>query len=57
MDVTVPPNAAGVVYVPGSDPSSVTVGDAADAKYIGKRGNRLVYEVDSGSYHFAVRAN
>ena len=54
LEVTVPPNATGMVYVPGSDPSSVTVGDAANAKFAGKQGNRLVYNVDSGRYHFTV---
>jgi alpha-L-rhamnosidase len=56
LDVTVPPNATGVVYVPGSDPSSVTVSGATNAKYVGKQGTRLVYNVDSGSYRFTVRA-
>jgi alpha-L-rhamnosidase len=54
LDVTVPPNAAGVVYVPGSDPSSVKVSDTANATFVGKQGNRLVYNVDSGSYRFTV---
>ena len=52
LEVTVPPNAAGVVYLPGSAPDSVTVSDATNAKFAGKQGTRLVYNVDSGSYRF-----
>ena len=54
LEVTVPPNASGVVYVPGSDPSAVKVSDTANATFAGKQGNRLVYNVDSGSYRFTV---
>jgi alpha-L-rhamnosidase len=54
LNVTVPPNATGVVYVPGSDSSSVKVSDAPNATFIGRQGSRLVYNVDSGSYSFTV---
>jgi hypothetical protein len=56
LDVTVPPNATGVVYVPGPDPNSVKVSDATNAQFAGKQGARLVYNVDSGSYRLTVRA-
>ena len=63
LDVTVPPNATGRVYVPASNPKAVTeVGkgravsaDKADAvKLIGDEGDRLVYEVGAGQYQFRV---
>ena len=54
MDVTVPPNATGLVYVPASDPVSVTVDDARDARFVGKQGSRLLYQTESGTHRFAV---
>jgi alpha-L-rhamnosidase len=53
LDVTAPPNAAGVVYLPASDPDLVIAPDTA--KYVGKQGARLVYEIDSGNYRFTVK--
>jgi hypothetical protein len=56
LDVTVPPNAGGLVYVPTSDPGAVTVSDALYAKFVRKDGTRLVYMVDSGSYRFTIKS-
>ena len=52
LDVTVPPNATGVVYVPALAPENVTV---AYAKFVSKQGTRLVYRVESGTYRFTIR--
>jgi len=63
LDVTVPPNATGRVYVPVPNPQAVTeigngkavVADKADSvKLIGVEGGRVVYEVGSGRYQFRV---
>ena len=56
LDVTVPPNATGLVYVPASDPAAVAVSDARYAMFVRKEGTRLVYMVDSGSYRFTVKS-
>jgi alpha-L-rhamnosidase len=53
MEITVPPNATGVVYVPASEKAKVTSNATRGA---GKRdGGRVVYEVGSGRYQFSVR--
>ncbi len=52
LDVTVPPNAGGIVYVPAAAPDNITV---ANATFMGKQGARLVYRLESGSYRFTVR--
>ena len=63
LDVTVPPNATGRVYVPAPDPRAVTeVGEgktlaaerAESVKLVGTEDGRVVYEVGSGSYRFRV---
>ena len=36
------------------DVSAVKVSDLANATFAGQQGNRLVYNVDSGSYRFTV---
>ncbi len=63
LDVTVPPNATGRVYVPASNSQAVTeVGNgkaviaykADSVKLIGVEGGRVVYEVGSGRYQFHV---
>jgi len=63
LDVAVPPNATGRVYVPASNPLTVTetgsgkvvVADQADSvKLIGVEGGRLIYEVGSGWYQFRI---
>ena len=63
MDVTVPPNATGRVYVPGTDPKKVgevgsgtplIAGNAPGVKLVGVQGDRVVYDVGSGSYAFRV---
>jgi len=63
LEVIVPPNATGRVYVPASNAKAVTEGgnasrviaDKADSvKYIGVDSGRVVYEVGSGRYQFHV---
>jgi alpha-L-rhamnosidase len=63
LDVTVPPNATGRVYVPAPNPQAVTEtgtgkavpADKADSvKLVGVEGGRVVYEVGSGQYQFRV---
>jgi alpha-L-rhamnosidase len=63
VDVTVPANATGRVYVPAPRPEAVTEGgggasvaaaQAPSVKLVGVEGDRVVYEVGSGRYQFRV---
>lgn len=63
LDIIVPANATARVYLPGADAkavtesgsgNTVTADKAASVKFIGLEGNRLVYDVGSGHYHFIV---
>jgi alpha-L-rhamnosidase len=66
LDVTVPPNATGRVYVPAATPKAVTevgkVGkgtkvnadQAEGVKLVGVEVGRVVYEIGSGQYQFRV---
>jgi hypothetical protein len=63
LDVTVPANATGRVYVPAPRPEAVTEGaggtsvaaaQAPSVKLVGVEGDRVVYEVGSGRYQFRV---
>lgn len=63
LDITVPANATGRVYVPAPGPQAVTeVGGgkavaadkATSVKLAGVEGGRVVYEVGSGRYQFRV---
>jgi alpha-L-rhamnosidase len=63
LDVTVPANATGRVYVPASRPEAVTetagggpvpAAQAASVKLVGVEGDRVVYDVGSGHYSFRV---
>jgi alpha-L-rhamnosidase len=63
LDVTVPPNASGRVYVPAPRPESVaeigsgravTAGEAPSVSLVGVEGDRVVYDVGSGRYQFRV---
>jgi len=65
LDVTVPPNATGRVYVQAPGPKAVTeVGEgrvvaadkAASVKLVGVEGSSVVYDVGSGRYQFRVAA-
>lgn len=65
LEVTVPPNASGVVHVPATDPDQVfevgggTWKKAAHAhgvKFLGVEAGRVIYGVGSGTYEFRVRA-
>ncbi|GAB3447285.1 glycoside hydrolase family 78 protein [Actinophytocola sediminis] len=57
LDVTVPVNSTATVYVPTSDPDSITEGgrpanDADGVTYIDIQGRYAVYQVGSGTYSF-----
>lgn len=63
LDVTVPANATGRVYVPATDSKSVmetgsgktvAADKATGVKFASVEGNRAVYEVGSGQYKFRV---
>ncbi|HXE80852.1 MAG TPA: family 78 glycoside hydrolase catalytic domain [Vicinamibacterales bacterium] len=63
IDVTVPPTATGVVYIPAADPDSVTEAgngrrvparQAEGVRLSGIEGDRVVFEVGSGTYRFRV---
>jgi len=63
LDVTVPPNATGRVYVPASRPEGVrevgsgrevAAADAPSVSLVGVEGDRVVYEIGSGHYLFLV---
>jgi alpha-L-rhamnosidase len=59
LDVTVPPNATGLVLIPAPGPGSVTAtvdnGLAGDnISFAGHQGALLRYRISSGSYHFTV---
>jgi len=63
LDVVVPPNATGVVYVPATNAAmvrevggtrSIAASRAESVRLIGVRGDRVAYEVGSGSYRFRV---
>ena len=60
LDVTIPPNARGRVYVPAGSALAVTEtgatkpGAASAARFAGMEGDRAVYAVGSGRYQFRV---
>jgi alpha-L-rhamnosidase len=63
LDITVPANAKGRIYIPATDAKAITEtgsGKAVPAdkvrfiKFTGIEGNRIVYEVGSGHYQFRV---
>jgi alpha-L-rhamnosidase len=65
LDVTVPPNATGRVYVPASSPENVTevgsgrpvtAAEAPSVSLVGTEGDRVMYDVGSGQYQFRVEA-
>jgi alpha-L-rhamnosidase len=55
LDVTVPPNATGVVSVPA--PSAAAVSESTGLRPSRTEAGRVVYEVGSGRYRFRVRGN
>lgn len=65
LDVTVPPNATGVVHVPAASAAAVTEAGAGPGGTLASRApgvrllrtepGRVVYEVGSGRYRFRVR--
>jgi alpha-L-rhamnosidase len=63
LDVTVPANATGRVYVPATDAKAITetgngkvvpADRAVSVKLIGIEGNRVVYEIGAGRYQFRI---
>jgi alpha-L-rhamnosidase len=59
LDVTLPPTATGIVYAPARSADSVTEGGVAatgadGVRLRGVEGDRVVFEVGSGSYRFRV---
>jgi alpha-L-rhamnosidase len=57
MDVTVPPNSTGTVFVPAKDAASVTetgkpAGEAEGVKFLRMENNAAVFAVGAGSYQF-----
>jgi len=54
LEVTVPPTSTGVVYLPASDPATVKVENSRYVTFAGNDGNRLMYQVDSGTYRFVL---
>jgi alpha-L-rhamnosidase len=63
LNICVPANATGRVYIPAADAKAITEAGggqvvpadrAGSIKLIGIEGNRVVYEVGSGSYEFRV---
>jgi alpha-L-rhamnosidase len=60
LNVIIPANTTAKVYVPADDPARVTesgrpVAEAEGVKMVGTDPSRVVYEVGSGQYSFAVR--
>ncbi len=61
-DVTVPPDATGLVHVPGSDPSQIgevgsgqsVAANAPGVSLVGVQDDAVVYRVGSGAYRFRV---
>jgi len=63
LDVSVPANSSGRIFVPATDPGSVkeiglgklfVAASAPNVKFIRVAGDRIVYEVGSGEYRFRV---
>jgi alpha-L-rhamnosidase len=64
LDVTIPPNATGLVYVPAARAADVTeIGGGSSAtaeratgvRLVRAEQGRVIYEVGSGRYQFRVR--
>lgn len=59
LEVTIPPNTTAVVYLPAAKAEDVLesggpAGSAEGVRLIGQEGKFVVYEIQSGSYHFVV---
>jgi alpha-L-rhamnosidase len=57
MDVTIPPNSTGTIFVPAKDAAGVTesgkpAGEAVDVKFLRMENNAAVYAVGLGNYQF-----
>ncbi len=60
MNVTIPVNTKGQIYIPTRDVSSVTesgksISNSNDIKFLAKGNNYIVYEVGSGIYKFSAK--
>jgi len=60
LNVTIPVNTTGKVYIPTSDATSVTesnklIGKSDVIKFLAKENNYVVYEVSSGTYQFSAK--
>lgn len=59
LSVTIPANATAQVAVPAASPEAVTGGsgpaaEAEGVRFVRMDGDRAVFEVGSGTYHFAT---
>ena len=57
MDVTIPPNSTGTIFVPAKDAASVTesgkpASESGGVKFLRMENNAAVYAVGSGNYQF-----
>ncbi|MFI5185840.1 MAG: family 78 glycoside hydrolase catalytic domain [Chitinophagales bacterium] len=57
LDVEIPPNTKGAIYIPGASAelvmeNNVALSSVSDIKVNGKEGNYIVVEIGSGKYHF-----
>jgi hypothetical protein len=57
LQVRVPPNATGRIYVPAANPESVREGGVPvlqrrDIRYVGRENDAMLFEVGSGMYSF-----
>jgi alpha-L-rhamnosidase len=57
LEVMVPPNASGRLYVPALKRENVVESGGPGIKFIGIEGNRLVYTIGSGGYKFRVNTD
>jgi hypothetical protein len=62
LDISVPPNTIGIVYLPAKNPGSITEGnqqlsDTGNVKFIRAENTQMIYQVKSGSYHFTFPDN
>jgi alpha-L-rhamnosidase len=58
-DITIPANTSATVYIPASGKENVTesgrgIASAKGVKFIKKDGANLVFEIQSGTYHFSA---
>ena len=54
MNITVPPNAAAMVWVPAETRDSVQLPNARDVSFVRTEAGFMIYRVGSGSYRFTT---